>query len=84
MRINTRGWILNSLVITAIAVTGCSQKKNEPVPPSQQAAPKTTTPAAEVVEYTCTMHPEVRQNEPGKCPKCGMDLVRVEPAKKPQ
>lgn len=26
-------------------------------------------------EYTCTMHPEVVQDEPGACPKCGMDLV---------
>lgn len=25
--------------------------------------------------YTCPMHPEVRQNTPGKCPKCAMDLV---------
>jgi len=25
--------------------------------------------------YTCTMHPEVTSDEPGKCPKCGMDLV---------
>jgi len=24
--------------------------------------------------YTCPMHPEVVQNEPGKCPKCGMNL----------
>lgn len=30
--------------------------------------------------YTCPMHPEVRQNRPGKCPKCGMTLV---PEKKP-
>ncbi len=26
-------------------------------------------------EYTCPMHPEVRSDKPGKCPKCGMDLV---------
>ena len=26
------------------------------------------------VEYTCSMHPEVVQNEPGQCPKCGMNL----------
>ena len=26
--------------------------------------------------YTCPMHPEVKSNKPGKCPKCGMDLVR--------
>ncbi|MEA3274091.1 MAG: heavy metal translocating P-type ATPase [Pseudomonadota bacterium] len=26
------------------------------------------------VEYTCPMHPEVRQQGPGTCPKCGMAL----------
>jgi P-type Cu+ transporter len=26
------------------------------------------------VEYTCPMHPEVRQMGPGSCPKCGMGL----------
>lgn len=25
--------------------------------------------------YTCPMHPEVISDKPGKCPKCGMDLV---------
>ena len=30
------------------------------------------TPAA---QYTCTMHPEVISDKPGKCPKCGMKLV---------
>jgi P-type Cu2+ transporter len=25
--------------------------------------------------YTCPMHPDVTSDEPGKCPKCGMDLV---------
>ena len=28
-------------------------------------------------EYTCPMHPEVRQNRPGSCPKCGMALEPV-------
>ncbi|MFN2477416.1 MAG: efflux RND transporter periplasmic adaptor subunit [Chthoniobacterales bacterium] len=27
--------------------------------------------------YTCTMHPSVHANEPGKCPICGMELVPV-------
>ena len=26
--------------------------------------------------YTCPMHPEVRQDAPGRCPKCGMSLVK--------
>lgn len=25
--------------------------------------------------YTCPMHPEIRQDHPGNCPKCGMTLV---------
>ena len=29
-------------------------------------------------EYACPMHPEVVQDEPGTCPKCGMDLVAQE------
>ncbi|WP_409479896.1 heavy metal translocating P-type ATPase [Pseudobdellovibrio sp. HCB154] len=29
------------------------------------------------VEYTCPMHPEVRQMGPGSCPKCGMALEPV-------
>lgn len=28
--------------------------------------------------YTCPMHPEVTSNEPGSCPKCGMDLEKKE------
>lgn len=31
-------------------------------------------------EYTCSMHPEVVQDEPGACPKCGMDLIPRETA----
>lgn len=27
--------------------------------------------------YTCPMHPEIRQSEPGACPKCGMALEPV-------
>jgi Cu+-exporting ATPase len=29
--------------------------------------------------YTCPMHPEVRQDHPGNCPKCGMTLEPVLP-----
>lgn len=27
--------------------------------------------------YTCPMHPEIRETQAGKCPKCGMQLVQV-------
>ncbi len=32
-------------------------------------------PEKKSAEYTCPMHPEIVQDEPGNCPVCGMDLV---------
>jgi Cu+-exporting ATPase len=37
--------------------------------------------AVEAAEYTCPMHPEVISSEPGDCPKCGMALEPVAPAR---
>lgn len=31
---------------------------------------------AQAVVYTCPMHPEVHQTNPGSCPKCGMALQK--------
>jgi hypothetical protein len=31
------------------------------------------------ITYTCTMHPDVITDQPGKCLKCGMKLVKVMP-----
>jgi Cu+-exporting ATPase len=32
------------------------------------------------VQYTCPMHPEIRQSGPGSCPKCGMALEPATPS----
>lgn len=32
------------------------------------------------VVYTCSMHPQVRQDQPGNCPICGMQLVKRDAA----
>ncbi|GAA5522085.1 efflux RND transporter periplasmic adaptor subunit [Aliifodinibius salicampi] len=32
------------------------------------------------IVYTCSMHPQIRQNEPGNCPICGMELIPVDQA----
>jgi P-type Cu+ transporter len=44
-----------------------------PAPTSSH--PAKTKPV--VPQYTCPMHPEVRQIGPGSCPKCGMGLEQV-------
>ena len=34
--------------------------------------------------WTCSMDPQVKQPNPGKCPKCGMDLIKMEKGMTPQ
>lgn len=43
----------------------------------QTAAASSAVPAGETV-WTCSMHPEVRRDEPGDCPICGMALIKSE------
>ncbi len=45
--------------------TGASAKAN---PPGSDTAP--------AAYYTCPMHEEIKQAQPGKCPICGMTLVK--------
>lgn len=35
-----------------------------------------TSDGSKTYYYTCPMHPEIKRNEPGKCPKCGMKLEK--------
>jgi len=34
--------------------------------------------AEPIIVWTCSMHPQIRKNEGGKCPICGMDLIPLE------
>ncbi len=40
-----------------------------------QAADAQAGEASNEQIWTCSMHPQIRQNEPGECPICGMDLI---------
>ncbi len=59
--------VLVIAVFTAVVFNACKSNETEK---TEQAENK--------VEYTCPMHPEVIQNKPGDCPKCGMELVKKE------
>jgi hypothetical protein len=65
--------ILKTLLFSALAlgaIIACEQKETET---TGSTAPSASPATAQ--KYTCTMHPEVVQDGPGKCPKCGMELV---------
>lgn len=50
----------------SLAWVGCGNK-SEKKEPSAEASKQETI-------YSCSMHPQIRQKEPGNCPICGMKL----------
>jgi Heavy metal binding domain len=38
-------------------------------------------PRSRKIYFTCPMHPQIHQDEPGKCPICGMTLIKKEERK---
>jgi len=51
-----------------------------PVTSAAAATKPATEPSPVQAIYTCPMHPEIRQDHPGNCPKCGMTLEPVMPS----
>jgi Cu+-exporting ATPase len=56
---------------------GDPAKYARPVQTAAPPVPLTAAPAGTI--YTCPMHPEIRQDHPGNCPKCGMTLEPLMP-----
>ena len=52
--------------------------KRERTPMRQPQTKQPESGETEPQMYTCPMHPEVQQNQPGNCPKCGMSLIPVD------
>jgi multidrug efflux pump subunit AcrA (membrane-fusion protein) len=52
------------LLLMVVVLAACSKPANR-------------SSIADVDYWTCTMHPSVHSETPGKCPICGMDLVPV-------
>ena len=54
---------------------GCRAKfLADPTKYLKPSKPEPKQPAQKDVIYTCPMHPQIRQAEPGNCPICGMTL----------
>jgi Cu(I)/Ag(I) efflux system membrane fusion protein len=46
-------------------------------PSKQDIVAEHVHPESEAQIWTCSMHPQIRQDHPGKCPLCAMDLIPV-------
>src|SRR5690606_38194509 len=77
-----RSWIVALALIGAAALVGLGiaigraggGHPNKGVTASGAAA---GAGKEEETVWTCSMHPQVRQAQPGQCPICGMDLIRL-------
>ena len=65
------------VVIAILALAGGGWWLARTTAPHEHQLVQRTTPEGEVY-YTCPMHPQVRQPEPGNCPICGMKLLKKE------
>ena len=57
-------------------IFGGTETKVKLQTPDEHVADSHTDDEGNVI-YSCSMHPSVRQNEPGDCPICGMELIPV-------
>jgi hypothetical protein len=69
-----------TIAIAILLAVNTNSFAQNPTRKSGSHGHKTTT--SKGAKYTCTMHPEVVMNKAGKCPKCEMTLVKVNPGKK--
>jgi uncharacterized membrane protein YraQ (UPF0718 family) len=68
-----------ALVIRAVRTGVVPMLKMMNVPPSDEDVHQhdgsSVTSSHDGTTYTCPMHPEIVRAEPGRCPKCGMELI---------
>ncbi|MBO6620381.1 MAG: efflux RND transporter periplasmic adaptor subunit [Balneola sp.] len=63
-------------ILLGALIFGGTETKVELQTPDEHIADSHTDDEGNVI-YSCSMHPSVRQNEPGDCPICGMELIPV-------
>jgi Cu(I)/Ag(I) efflux system membrane fusion protein len=66
-------------VIMAFALGLCVSGGDRSAQPKPENDHDHDHAAEQASVWTCPMHPQIRQNGPGTCPICGMDLVPVDP-----
>lgn len=66
---------LSLIILLLAAIAACQPSKEKGNTESEMDGTVTEKDSARVA-YTCPMHPEVLSDAPGKCPKCGMELVK--------
>lgn len=77
LRVGLQCLALLATLVVGIVLVGVAQRVGW-LSATASDKSETTAEANVATEYTCPMHPEIRQDAPGKCPICGMTLVPMQ------
>ncbi len=72
---NARAFIISLVLVGLSFIAGRSCHSDAPQGAGAGGAEVPAAESAAPTIWTCSMHPQVRQPEPGKCPICFMDLI---------
>ena len=56
---------LNILILSILIISSCKKNENK------------ESKSDNISYYTCSMHPQIKQDKPGKCSICHMELTQV-------
>ncbi len=75
----TKSWLKSKTALTILLVIAAfiAGRLLRPKPSEQVPTGSAETVAQKTTIWTCSMHPQIRQPKPGKCPLCLMDLIPV-------
>ncbi len=78
LKINRQTVIMALIMLAAGLLIGWLAKPSSSVEAAHEGHETENADAAQATIWTCSMHPQIRQPEPGKCPICGMDLIPLD------
>jgi len=67
--------LITFVVGITVGAKGCDEKSGE-----QASLESGHAGHEQAAVWTCSMHPQIRMDEPGQCPICGMDLIPGAPS----
>ncbi len=75
LRVGFQSGALLGTFLLGIVLVAVAQKIGWLASTSDSGGATASVAQSEETIYTCPMHPDIRVNEPGNCPICGMELV---------
>ena len=71
-----------SVTLLVICLSSCTPRVSNPDANKVENGTESHQHDKQKEIWTCPMHPQIIKDGPGKCPICGMELIKVDPSEK--